>query len=68
MQDTSFKQQPKQKYKRNRQQTGLPPTQPCSSEETQKKTQHKSHHIQSLHKPLDQPEEGRNQREGRSQP
>ena len=29
-------------------------TQPCPSEEKQTKTQHKSHPIQSLHKPLDQ--------------
>ena len=34
----------------------------------QTKTQHKSHPIQSLHKPLDQPEEGRNQKEERIQP
>jgi len=34
----------------------------------QTKTQHKSHPIGSLHKPLDQPEEGRNQKEERIQP
>ena len=39
-------------------------TQPCPSEEKQRnKTQHKSHPIRSLHKPLDQPYEGRNQKE-----
>ena len=58
-----IQQQTKQKYKPNLQQTGLSP-QPCPSEEKQtKKTQHKSHPIGSLHKPLDQPEESRKQRE-----
>ena len=46
-------------------------TQPCPSEEKQTnkqtKTQHKSHPILSLHKPLDQPEEGRSQKEERIQ-
>ena len=36
MQDVSSKQQTKQKYKPNHQQTGLPHTQPCLSEEKQK--------------------------------
>ena len=35
MQDASSEQQTKQKYKPNRQQTGLPFTQPCPSEEKQ---------------------------------
>jgi len=34
----------------------------------QTKTQHKSHPIGSLHKPLDQTQEGRNQKEERIQP
>ena len=33
----------------------------------QQKAQHKSHPIQSLHKPLNQSQEGRNQKEKRSQ-
>jgi len=43
-------------------------TQPCPSEEKQTKTQHKSHSIWSLHKPLNQPQEDRNQKEERIQP
>ena len=45
-------------------------TQPCPSEEkqTNKKTQHKSHPIQSSHKPLDQSQEGRKQKQERIQP
>jgi len=35
VQDASSEQQTKQKYKPNRQQTGLPFTQPCPSEEKQ---------------------------------
>ena len=35
MQDASSKQKTKQKYKPNHQQTGLPLTQPCPSEEKQ---------------------------------
>ena len=65
MQDASSKQQIK--IQTSHQQTGLPP-QPCPSEEKQTKTQHKSHPIKSLHKPLEQPEEGRNQKEERIQP
>ena len=42
-------------------------TQPCPSEEKQTKTQHKSHSIGSLHKPLGQTSEGRNQKEERIQ-
>ena len=39
-------------------------TQPCPSEEKQanKQTQHKSHPIRSLHKPLDQTERGETKR------
>jgi len=43
-------------------------TQPYPSEEKQTKPQDKSHPMQSLHKPLDQPWEGRNQKEERIQP
>ena len=46
-------------------------TQPCTPEEKtnkQIKTQPKSHPTQTLHKPLDQPYEGRNQKEERIQP
>ena len=44
-------------------------TQPCPSEEKKQiKTQPKSHPTQTLHKPLDQPYEGRNQKEERIQP
>ena len=47
-------------------------TQPLPSEEKQTNkqtdTQHKPHHIQSLHKPLHQAQEGRNQKEERTQP
>ena len=42
-------------------------TQPFPSEEKQTKTQHKSQPIQTLYKPLDQPQEGRNQKEERLQ-
>ena len=38
------------------------------NKQTQTKTQHKSHLIPSLHKPLDQPQEGRNQKEEIIQP
>ena len=54
VQDTASKQQTKQKYKPSHQQDHHL-TQPCPSEEKQTKTQHKSHPIRSLHKPLDQP-------------
>ena len=43
-------------------------TQPCPSEEKQTKTQHKSYSIQSLNKPLNQPQRGRNQKEEIIQP
>ena len=58
------KQQTKQKYKPNHQQTGLPPHSalPIREKQTNKQTQHKSHRISSLHKPLDQPSEDRNQK------
>ena len=58
VQDTSSKQQTKQKYKPNHQQTGLPAHSALpiiGKTNKQTKTQHKSHPIWSLHKPLDQP-------------
>jgi len=58
VQDTSSKQQAKQKYKPNHQQTGLPPHSALpirGKTNKQTKTQHKSHPIGSLTKPLDQP-------------
>jgi len=62
----------KQKYKPNHQQTGSPPHSASLhiSGKTNKQTkiQYKSHPIQTLHKPLDQPYEGRNQKEERIQP
>ena len=68
MRDVSSKQQTKQKYKPNHQQTGLAPHSALSIRgKKKKKTQHKSHPILSLHKPLDQPEEGRSQKEDRIQ-
>ena len=71
MQDAPFKQQTKQKYKPNHQQAGLPPHSGLLNRgktNKQKKTQHKSHPTWSLYKPLDQPEEDRNQKEERIQP
>ena len=66
MQDASSKQQKKNtNLIISRQDYHL--TQPCLSER-KKKTQHKSHPIRSLHKPLDQLQEGRNQKEERIQP
>ena len=58
MQDASSKQQTKQKYKPNHQQTGLPlhsalPIRGKTNKQT--KTHHKSHPIGSWHKSLDQP-------------
>ena len=55
MQDASSKQQTKQKYKPNHQQTGVPISLSLAHQRknTQTKTQHKSHPILSLHKPLD---------------
>ena len=58
MQDNSCKQQTKQKYKPNHQQTGLPSHLALlirGKTNKQTKTQDKSHPIQSLHKQLDQP-------------
>ena len=56
VQDASSKQQTKQKYKPSHQQTGLPPHSALPNrEKKQTKTQHKSHPIESLHKPPDQP-------------
>ena len=53
----SSKQQIKQKYKPNHQQTGLPPQSALpirgKTNKQTNKTQCKSHSIQSLHKPLD---------------
>ena len=71
MQDTSSKQQTKQKYKPNQQQTGLPPHSALpirGKTSKQTKTQHKSHPMWSLHKPLHKPLEGRNEKEERIQP
>ena len=57
MQDASSKQQTKQKYKPNHQQTALPhhSAMPIGGKTNKQKTQPKSHPIQSLHKPLVQP-------------
>jgi len=52
------KQQTKQKYKANHQQTRLPPHSALpvrGKTNKQTKTQYKYYPIQSLHKPLDQP-------------
>jgi len=70
VQDASSKQQTKQKYKLNHQQTGLPPHSalPIRGKTNKQTSQHKSHPIQSLHKPLDQSKKGRNQKEERIQP
>ena len=70
MQDVSSKQQTKQKYKPSYQQIGLPPHSalPIGGKTNKRKTQHKSHRLPSLHKPLDQTQEGRNQKEERIQP
>ena len=54
MQDASSKEQMKQKYKPNHQQTGVPPHAALTIR-GKTKTQHKSHPIRSTHKPLDQP-------------
>jgi len=69
VQDTSSKQQTKQKYKPNHQQTGVPPHSACPSEE--KQTNKKSAQISpymKLTQPPDQPWEGRNQKEERIHP
>ena len=58
VQDSSSEQQAKQKHNPNHQQTGLPPHSALpvrGKTNKQTKTQHKSHPIWSLHKPLDQP-------------
>ena len=58
VQDASSKQQTKQKYKPNHQQTELSPHSDLpirGKTNKQTKTQHKSHPIRSLDKPLDQP-------------
>ena len=68
MQDASSKQQIKQIYRPNHQQTGLPPHSALPIREKKKKNKkkkqankqtkkrhHKSHHIWSLHKTLHQP-------------
>ena len=59
VQDTSSKQQTKQKYKPNHQQTGLPhhsafPIRGKTNKQAKIKAQHISHPTRSLHKPLDQ--------------
>ena len=65
----SSKQQTKQKFKPSNQQIRLPPHSALPIRgKTNKNTQHKSHSIQNLHIPLDQPQEGRNQKEERIQP
>ena len=59
----------KQKYKLNYQQTGSPPHSALPIRgKTNRNTQHKSHPIQNLHMPPDQPEEGRNRKKERNQP
>ena len=70
MQDASSKQQTRQKYKPSHQQTGVPPhaALPIRGKKKQKITQHKSHPKWSLHKPLHQPYEGRNQKKEKIQP
>ena len=72
MQDASSKQQTRQKYKPSHQQTGVPPhaALPIRGKKTKNQniTQHKSHPIWSLHKPLHQPYEGRNQKKEKIQP
>jgi len=74
VQDACSKQQTKQKYKPNHQQTGLTrhsamPTGGKKQTNKQKKqTQHKSHPTQGLHKPLGQAYKGRNQKKERIQP
>ena len=72
MKDAASKQQLKQKYEPNHQQTGLPPHSalPIRGKSKQNKTKlsKKAHPIQSLHKPLDQPYESRNQKKEIIQP
>ena len=53
MQDTSSKQQTKQKYKPNHQQTGLPPHSALAIGRKHKKNSAQIYSIGSLHKPLD---------------
>ena len=69
MQDASSKQQTIKKYKPTQQQAGLPPhsTLPIRGKTNKQKTQHKSHPIWSLYKPLDQAYEGRNLKEEKNQ-
>ena len=60
VQDASSKQQIKQTYQPNHQQTGLSPHSAMpirgkTNKQINTKPQHKSHPIRSLHKPLDQP-------------
>ena len=58
VQEASSKQHTKRNYKPNHQQTGLPPHSALpirGKTSKQIETQQKSHPIQSLHKPLDQP-------------
>ena len=54
-QEASSKRQTEQKYKPDVSGQGHHLTQPCPSEEKHTKTQHKSHPVRGLHKPLGQP-------------
>ena len=72
MQDASSKQQTKQRYKPSHQQSGLPPHSALpirgkTNKQTNKNSA-QSHPLGSLHKPLDQSLESRNQKEERIQP
>jgi len=72
VQDASSKQQTRQKCKPNHQQTGLPPHSAHPSEEEKKKKKKPLSTNLTLYKPLykqlNQPKEGRNQKEERVQP
>ena len=68
MQDASFKQQTRQKYKANHQQTGLPPHSALTIRGKKRKHSVQISPVGSLDKPLDQTSEGRNQKEEIIQP
>ena len=74
VQDASSKQQTKQKIQTKSSadkitiSLNLAHQRKSKQRKKQTKTQHKFHLIGSLHKPLDQPQEGRNQKEERIQP
>ena len=74
MQDSPSKQQTKQNYKPNHQQTGLPPHSDfpirgkTKKQANKQKPQHKSHPIWSLNKPLGQLRDARNQKKEWIQP